>query len=289
MSDYSIPKPTLSPAAWALGGAVIIGLIGLGAVAFHVFSMVDPWPVALAFAAVIEAGAAVECLSILRGNRWAVAGAVISLAVSGSYNVTRITRAGLDLPIAEAAALAIGPLSAVLFLALSLAHELHQHEAAVKGWQEARQAWQDDQARTAALRQAEAEERSRQAEAERLERENRAALEAERLRLEYENRERERLDRRERARERAAARANVPPAFSGTGENVPPTVPPAPGNVPPTKGTYQDYTRFMSSNGANHSRRELAEKFGVSERCVTKWRARYDQEHPAPTLAELVN
>lgn len=241
--QYQIPRPSLPFVARLLASLLVIGLIGLGTAAYAAFSYIGHWWQALAFALVVELCGIIEALAIMRGNRFAIPGLAISLAVSTSYNWTQAEQAAALLPTPLAwwqlAALAIGPMSAVFFVALSLGHEIRAHEAAVATWAAQRQAWLDDQAERAARR----EERREQ-------RQERIALEREQW-------------------------GNSSRNGAGTGANVLPA-------VPPTKGTYQEYVALMQSNGANHTRRELAERFGVTERAITKWAARYREEHTEP-------
>lgn len=253
MNEYSIPKPQLPAAAWALAGLLAFGLIGLGTAAYNAFLLIGHWWQALAFALVIEAGAIVEALALVRGNKYAIPALAIGLPVSISYNWTQAEQAAavlaVPLPAWQVAALAIGPLSAVFFIALALGRELQNLDKARAQWAADRQKWQDD----------------------RETKENR--------RLE---RKEARLERQERARERQELAAVIPGTFQGTGANVP-------ANVPPVKGTYPEYKAFMQANGANHSRAELAEKFNVTERAITKWAAKYREESPTPALQEQLN
>lgn len=158
MNEYSIPKPSLPPTALILAGMVIVGLIGLGIAAYAAFSFIGRPAQALAFALIVEAGMISEALAIMRRNWLSIPGLIVSLLVSGLYNYTQAARAGefLTPPLTDPvqlAALSIGPLSAVLFLALAAGHELREHENAVKQWEIDRQTWLDTQAEKAARRQ----------------------------------------------------------------------------------------------------------------------------------------
>ena len=156
MQNYTIPKPSLPFVARALGGLLVIGLIGLGTAAYVAFAYIGHWWQALAFALVVELCGVIEALAIMRGNRFAIPGLAISLAVSVSYNWTQAEQAAalLATPLSflQLAALAIGPMSAVFFVALTLGHELRAHEQAVVTWEQERQKWADDQAEREARR-----------------------------------------------------------------------------------------------------------------------------------------
>lgn len=143
--NYPIPKPSYPVTMWVLAAAVLLGLAGLGLVAYEVFSIMDSRPVAVAFALVIELGAISEALSIIRRNRPAIVGLLVSVAVSAVYNYTRGAQASaaLSTPLGDMQliALALGPLSATLFLALSLGHELREYDRRVQSWQAAAAQW----------------------------------------------------------------------------------------------------------------------------------------------------
>lgn len=252
MNDYSIPKPTPPAAAYILGGMVGIGLVGLGIAAYSAFEYIGRPLQAAAFALIIEAGMISEAMALVRKNKLAWPGLIVSLLVSGLYNYTQAQRAGLQLTPAltdplQLAALSIGPLSAVLFLALATGHELAEHEKRVQAWAIERQAWQDAQAEKATKR----EER----------REARAA-------------------RVEASRQRIEAAAALPGTSNPEGRNFQ--------ELP--RGSYADFQELLRSNGHHeYKNADLAERFHVSTRTVTTWRARYDQAHPQPQPINEVN
>ena len=162
--NYSIPQPKLSASSWLLAIMVLIGLAGLGIAAYTAFSFIGRPVQALAFALIIEAGMVSESIAIIRRNRVAIPGLVVSLAVSGFYNYTQAAQAGASLPHPitnwlQLAALSIGPLSAVFFLALAVGRELQAHESAIHRWEKERQKWIDDQAEREARRQERRENR----------------------------------------------------------------------------------------------------------------------------------
>lgn len=146
--SYPISKPAYPVTAKVLAAAVLLGLAGLGLVAYEVFRIMDSVPVAIAFALVIELGAISEALSMIRKNRPAMFGLLVSVLVSGVYNYTRGAQASASLatPLGDVQliALALGPLSATLFLALSLGHELKEYDRRVQSWQARAAQWHLD-------------------------------------------------------------------------------------------------------------------------------------------------
>lgn len=148
---YTIPQPDPPTSLYLLGLALIAGLIALFIAALHAFSQVMP-PLQAAFnAALIEIGAVVEALALVRGrNKIAAAALILSLTVSGTYNYIQVQTAGHIAGISDPwqlLTLALGPLFALTFLALTTGLELAKHEHAVEAWQEKRQAWLDDETR----------------------------------------------------------------------------------------------------------------------------------------------
>jgi len=248
MNDYTIPKPTPPAAAYILGCMVIIGLIGLGVAAYAAFEYIGRPVQAAAFALIVEAGMISEALAIVRKNKLAIPGLIVSLGVSGMYNYTQAERAGLQLTPAltdpvQLAALSIGPLSAVFFLALALGRELATHEAAITQWAADRQKWQDDQAERAAKR----EER----------REARAA-------------------RVEAAKNRVEAGADL----------LRTSTPQDRTSIELPRGTYEDFQEVLQANHHEYKNADLAERFHVSTRTITDWRKRYQETHPQPIPQE---
>jgi len=243
---------------------VVLGLIGLGIAAFAAFAFIGRPVQALAFALIIEAGMVGESLALIRRNWLAIPGLIISLLVSGMYNFTQAAQAGAALPhpitdTAQLAALSIGPLSAVFFLALSLGFEIRAHETAVRAWEIKRQAWQDAQA---------AKAEAARVEARRLE------LEAREKTLLAELQVQEREARRRERREARAAReeASMQKVEAAT---------PLPGTaIETSRGTYADFQDLLRGNGHHDwKNEELSRRFHVSIRTITSWRKRYQEEH----------
>jgi len=246
MNDYTIPKPNLPLTAFILGGMVIIGLGGLGIAAYSAFEYIGRPLQAAAFALIIEAGMISEAMAIVRKNKLAWPGLVVSLAVSGLYNYTPAARAGLLLtpqltdPL-QLAALSIGPLSAVFFLALATGHELSEHEKRVQAWAADRQAWQDVQADKAAKREERREARAAKVEA---------------------------------SRQRIEAAAALPGTSNPKGGSF----------LEASRGTFDDFQELLRANHHEYKNADLAKRFHVSTRTITDWRKRYQESQPTPTM-----
>lgn len=247
-NDYTIPKPSYPVAARILGGMVVVGLIGLGVAAYAAFSFIGRPVQALAFALIVEAGMISEAIAIVRRNWLSIPGLVVSLLVSGSYNFTQAERAGhmLTPPLTDPiqlAALSIGPLSAVLFLALAAGHELQEHEKHVRQWEVDRQKWLDDQAERQARRQ----------------------------------------ERREARQEKAATLETAKQLPPTSAPLLPDFVEKDGSSIETSRGSYADFVELLRSNGHHDwKNEELSRKFQVSTRTITTWRARYAQENPIP-------
>jgi len=262
--DYTIKKPAYPIAAYVLSGLVVLGLIGLGIAAFAAFAFIGRPVQALAFALIIEAGMVGESLALIRRNWLAIPGLIISLIVSGMYNYTQAAQAGAVLthPItdpAQLAALSIGPLSAVFFLALSLGFEIRSHETAVKAWEKERQQWIDGQAAKAETARVQA----RQMELEAKEKAMFAELQV---------KERELL--RQERREARAARVEASRQKVEVSTQLPGTA------VATSRGTYADFEDLLRGNGHREWKNiELSRRFHVSTRTITDWRKRFQEEH----------
>jgi hypothetical protein len=168
--NFPTPKPRLSPLVYGLIGLAAVGLLALGIAAYTAFIQVAGWVQALAASVLIEAVMVLEAMAIIRRNRWAIAGVVVSLIVSVTYNYIQAQHAGAAHGLTnwwQLGTLAVGPLSALLFLALTIGHELAQHDQRVEQWSASRQAWQQQQAGQAAQARREQEERSQQLQLER--------------------------------------------------------------------------------------------------------------------------
>lgn len=261
-NEYSIPRPAYPMTARALTLVLVIGLIGLGLVAFEVFSLIDGPVVAGAFALVIELGAISEAISILKKNRPAWVGLTISLLVSGLYNFTRAAQANellaTQLSEVELIALSIGPLSAVLFIALSLGHALKEYEQNVEAWERARQAWADDKAKAAAQAEQDKEAAARA-----------HALELAKIQAEQATK----VQLAQVRAESRAARAVAQPVAQSARADAQPTVQVA-------RGDYAAFKVAQSArNGAGPMHyTEVMSKFNVSRRTAYMWLEKYAAE-----------
>jgi hypothetical protein len=147
MNGYSIPKPRWPLSLWLLMVTLGVGLAALFLAAFHAFDEVMPTVQAVFAAALIEVGVVVEAISLVRGrNRLALVALSVSLVVSGTYNYIQVEIAGKNAGITDTwqlFTLALGPLSALTFLAMAAGKEMSEHDARVAAWQTDRQAWMD--------------------------------------------------------------------------------------------------------------------------------------------------
>ena len=146
--NYTIPKPNPPFTLWALGAIVLVGLSALFLAAYSAFSQVVSPAQAFFSALLIEAGAVVEALALVRGkNMIALLGMIASLAVSCTYNYIQVSVAGAGMPWIELVMLAVGPLTSLTFLSMAAGKELSLYESRVKAWEEKRQGWADRRAR----------------------------------------------------------------------------------------------------------------------------------------------
>lgn len=267
MNNYIVPKPRFPVSAKLYGGVVGLGLIGLGIVAFETFHLFHGLAVALFFGLVIEFGAVVESIGLAGGvNKktwWIIPGLIVTLLVSGGYNYLTAARAGalLDPPVTGGlilAAVGVGPLAAVFFIAVQLGVKIHEHEAAVAKWEAGRQVWQDNQAAQAAREVQEAQQAAAQLELQK---------EEMRLRSQKEMQDAE-IAARERAEKRAARTAARAAALRAAQTREPSAKEPRAG--------YDDFAAAMRSNGSHAvTAREIVERFGVKQRTAYDWLKKY--------------
>jgi hypothetical protein len=156
ITDYSIPKPSYPILLKLLAGLVITGLLGLGIVAYHTFNLVHGPIVAFIFAIVIEVGAAIDSIGLARGitrrTWWLIPAILITLIVSGWYNLAAVDKNAAALGVTDKATLALiehaiawGPLASLAFMALGVGFQIADHEKSVIAWQVNRQTWLDNQ------------------------------------------------------------------------------------------------------------------------------------------------
>lgn len=213
-NEYPFNRPTVPVQLYLLGGLSVFGLAALWLAAFHAFLQVASGPQAFFAATLIEAGLIIEALALVKRSRvWYIWIAVsVSLVVSGTYNYIQAATVAPSFNFWQLGTLALGPLSALAFVSLTLGYELREFQSRLEKWQTDRAAWIE-----ARLQEAEAREEREKAElAARLERvqdKERERQEAEALRrfqLEQEDRAwrrhqeelaQKRAERAERSRE----------------------------------------------------------------------------------------
>lgn len=152
LNDYPMSRPEAGTAVYLLSILVVIGLIALFIAANHAFSQIMTWYQAAFAALLIEAGLVIEAIAFIRskGDRWyqrnplAAGGLLVTVLVSLTYNYIQADLAGGSSGITneiELFALAVGPLSALVFVALTLGKEIDEHEKDINQWQIERQTW----------------------------------------------------------------------------------------------------------------------------------------------------
>ena len=244
MRDYPISKPRPSASFWLLSVLVLVGLVALFLAADFAFSRImhNHWQAAFA-AGLIEAGMIVEAIAVMRSQKnWpALIGLVISLVVSGTYNYIQAEQAGLAAGITnpwQLLTLALGPLSALAFLAMAVGRELGEHEKRLATWQVKRQEW------------LEAWEARRHAQ----------EIEAEKMRLNAElkkEKELARLELRERRRLQPAQLPEIAKDSEATS-----------GNLPKLRGNrLKVYEVAKGEPNATHQ--EIADMLAISRQAVT--------------------
>lgn len=142
---YPVVKPTLHVVVGLLSGSLVFGLLALFWSAFVAFDQVHPSIQSLFYAGVIEIGAIAEALTIVRAKGkdrptlWvAVIALVISVVVSATYNYIQVASAASDVEITnnwQIWSLALGPLAAVLSLALTVGKQYGQYEEQLQEWE----------------------------------------------------------------------------------------------------------------------------------------------------------
>ena len=151
MMLYQTPKPKPSIVIYFLAVMVVVGLVAMFLAARYAFGQVMGNDAqAFAAALLIEASMIVEAITIVRARAWkanipALIGLVVSILVSGTYNYVQVQHAGKAAGIVDTwqlTSLALGPLSALVFLAMAVGRELRSYEEAVSTWENERQDWQ---------------------------------------------------------------------------------------------------------------------------------------------------
>jgi hypothetical protein len=160
--NYPYPRPTPPAQLYLLAGLAACGLFALWLAAFHAFQQVAGGFQAFFAATLIEAGLIIEALALIkRPKAWYIsAAAAVSLAVSGTYNYIQAAAAAPTFNGWQLGTLALGPLSALVFVSLALGHELAAYQDRVQQWLDGQAAWLE-------TRRREAEQYERQKEADR--------------------------------------------------------------------------------------------------------------------------
>lgn len=288
---YTIEKPKFGLWTKALFGVVLLGLVGLGTVAYETFLLFQKPIIALAFAIIIELGAVTEALGLANGiskrTWWIVPGLIITLLVSGGYNYLTVARAGELLapqvtnPLILAT-IGVGPLSSIFFMSIGLGFKVKEHEEEVQTWQLNKQAWEDKQR---------ANEEQKRLAAQKLEQERIEKEQQLKVQLDYQKRKaeieaeerlslaeiasRERQEKREaslRLKELSAKEHEASLKIHEANTEA---------SVNPQRGTYEDFLKAVHSNG-NHewSAKAIALTFHVTERTGFSWLARFKHESP---------
>ncbi|MEM7343594.1 MAG: hypothetical protein AAF485_05080 [Chloroflexota bacterium] len=167
MQTYHIPKPKTPIQLWLLGALATSGLAALWLAAFNAFQQIAG-PIQAGFAAtLIEAGLIIEATAYIRYRTWyALVGLSVSVVVSGIYNYVQVIADNNTLTIGPSIALALGPLSALTFIALAFGDVLKRHQTAVEEWQKAQTTWLENEARKQEEQTAEAREHQRKLDAD---------------------------------------------------------------------------------------------------------------------------
>jgi hypothetical protein len=150
-------KPKPQPTLILLVAIAAAGLIAQLIAAQHAFDLLGRGLIYSASAAIlIEAATVGEAIVALRyGDRLAAVLLLITLVVSGIYNYAQAHSAAPDLDGLVKAALAVGPLLALLSVGLLLGAELREYEQRLATWQETRETQQIEQDAADRRRQAE--------------------------------------------------------------------------------------------------------------------------------------
>lgn len=210
MNTFQIPRPQVPIQLFLLAALDVAGFLALWLAAYHAFSGVAGPFQAFFAATLIEAGMVIEALALIKRPKvwYTWLGVIFSLVVSGGYNyiqaATAVTVDGvITLNPFLLLTLALGPLSALCFVSLTLGHELREYQEQSEKWTLDRAAWFEARRIESEQRQVQLDqelqarlERVQHNESERQERVRRAEFETQRnielARLENERLETER-------------------------------------------------------------------------------------------------
>jgi hypothetical protein len=224
MTSYPHSRPQMSVQLYLLSGLVVFGLAALWLAAFHAFLQVASGPQAFFAATLIEAGLVIESLALVkRPQLWYIWLAVaISLVVSGTYNYIQAAMAAPTFNPWQLGTLALGPLSALAFVSLTLGYELAEYQRRLEKWQTDRAEWIEARRQEAEARERQKDielntrlERIQDKERERQEAEALRRYELEKSQILWQQRQQElarkRLERHEREHELAHSQGETTP------------------------------------------------------------------------------
>lgn len=261
--QYPFPRPSAPVQLYLLGGLSVFGLAAMWLAALHAFLQVAGGAQAFFAATLIEAGLIIEALALIKRPKvWYTWVAVaISLIVSGTYNYIQADLAAPDFNPWQLGTLALGPLSALCFVSLTLGYELREYQDRVDQWQTDRGNWIEQ-------RRQEQEAYQRQLDEQRLA-DIRRIQDNERERQERETERRLQLELDERAWQRkqqqlAVRRAERSVQQKGQAERSPGLSTPA-ANVPERSPEFDELLRIVHerSNGKPYSPENVQEWAGL--------------------------
>lgn len=258
--NYPIAKPAIPAALMLLFVLIVLGLAALGIAAYTAFLQVAPWYQAVFAAILIEAGLVVEAIAIVRRNWYAVPGAVISLVVSITYNYIQAQQNGKVHGLTDGwqlFTLALGPLAALFFAALTAGFELRRYEERVADWDTARNVWTLDQEQKQAAQVLEDQkhEEEQALKLKQMELDNIKAIELQKEKL--------------RIREVRRSASGTKSAVSANGTNSRATA---------RRGTYEEFAMTMAArNGTGPvSLEEAMTAWNISRRTYYRWLEKYE-------------
>jgi hypothetical protein len=140
-------KPNPSITIYLLTITAAAGLVAQFLAARAAFALITSNPIQpIAAAALIELAAVIDALVLARSrNPLAGAGLIVALVVSATYNYTQAAAAANGLSTWQLYTLSIGPLAALVTIALALGQELRNHADDLAAWHQIREDQRKDQ------------------------------------------------------------------------------------------------------------------------------------------------
>lgn len=287
-NTYPYPRPTVPLQLYLLAALAGFGLAALWLAAFHAFGQVAGVAQAFFAATLIEAGLIVEALALVkRPQVWYIWVAVsVSLVVSGTYNYIQAAAAAPAFNFWQLGTLALGPLSALAFVSLTLGYELRDLQNRIANWQTDRAAWLEQRRQEAGAyeRQKEAERqaylyRLQEAEQQRQREAAEREWQAEQAEREWQHKRQERADAVARRGQRLAERKEQQERQEAAGkEPARPAVQivPLPASLPRVPANLDDFRQMVAAGEVDTSSLTgniLATAAGISERTGRNWLA----------------